>query len=176
MNLVLDTPQSDPILPRSSSASRPPGRAATTPSSAPPCRSSANCSPKPRMCAPASACSTWPPATATRRWRRRAASPTSRRPTTCRRFSTKAARARPKACRCSSRSPMPSGCPSTTQLRRRAVDVRRDVHARPQTCRARDAARLRKRRPDRHGELDARRLHRPVVQGDRHARAAARGD
>ena len=38
---------------------------------------------------------------------------------------------------------------------------------------ARDAARAARRRPHRHGELDARRLHRPAVQGDRRPRAAA---
>ena len=38
---------------------------------------------------------------------------------------------------------------------------------------ARDDARGAPRRPHRHGELDARRLHRPAVQGDRRPRAAA---
>ena len=38
---------------------------------------------------------------------------------------------------------------------------------------ARDAARAAPRRPHRHGELDARGLHRPAVQGHRRARAAA---
>ena len=54
-------------------ASRRPGRAATTPSSAPRCRSSASSSPKPATCAGTSASSTSPPATATRRSPRRAA-------------------------------------------------------------------------------------------------------
>ena len=66
-----------PTSPPSSSASRRPGPAATTPSSAPPCRSSARRSPRPPTCAPASACSTSPPATATPRSPRRAASPAS---------------------------------------------------------------------------------------------------
>ncbi len=39
--------------------------------------------------------------------------------------------------------------------------------------RPRDAARAAPRRPHRHGELDAGRLHRPAVQGDRRACAAA---
>ena len=37
----------------------------------------------------------------------------------------------------------------------------------------RDAARVAQRRPHRHSELDARRLHRPAVQDHRRARAAA---
>ena len=54
-----------PTSPPSSSASRPPGPAATSPSSAPPCRSSANAGRSRPTSAPASACSTSPPATAT---------------------------------------------------------------------------------------------------------------
>ena len=60
------------------------------------------------------------------------------------------------------------------QLRRRAVDLRRDVRARPRRSAASEMLRvLRPRRPHRPGELDAGGLHRPPVQGDRRARAAA---
>ncbi len=52
-----------------------------------------DCWPKRSTSAPASACSTSRPATATPRWPPRAASPTSPRPTTCRRCSSKAAAA-----------------------------------------------------------------------------------
>ena len=57
-----------PISPPSRHASRPPGPPATTRSSAPPCRSSARSCAKRSTCAPARACSTSPPATATPRW------------------------------------------------------------------------------------------------------------
>ena len=60
------------------------------------------------------------------------------------------------------------------QLRRRAVHLRRHVHARPPPRRQRDAARAAPGRPHRDGELDARRLHRPPVQGDRRPRQPAR--
>ena len=53
-------------------------------------------------------------------------------------------------------------------------DLRRDVRARSQPRGARDAACAQARRPYRPRELDARRLHRPPVQGDRRACAAAR--
>ena len=144
--------------------------------SAPRCRSSARRWPRPPTCAPASACSTSPPATATPRSPPRAASPRSPRPTTCRPCSTRAARA-----------PRAEGLPMQfqrrrrrgtalrrRQLRRRAVDLRRDVHARPRA--APRSEMLRVLRPGGRigaGELDAGRLHRPPVQGDRRARAAA---
>ena len=69
-------------------ASKSPGAPATTPSSAPPCRSSARRCARPSICARASASSTSPPATATQRSPRRGASPTSCRRTTSARCST----------------------------------------------------------------------------------------
>ena len=59
------------------------------------------------------------------------------------------------------------------QLRRRALDLRRDVHAGPGPRRRRDAARVQQRRQDRPRQLDAGRLHRPAVQDARQAPAAA---
>ena len=59
------------------------------------------------------------------------------------------------------------------QLRRRGLDLRRDVHARPGQGRGRTVARLQARRQDRPRQLDARRLHRPGVQDHRQAHAAA---
>ena len=84
------------------------------------------------------------------------------------------ARRRPRAWR----STLPGGrrrgpAVRRRQLRRRAVDLWRDVRAGPCAHGQRDAARGARRRAHRNGELDARRLHRPLVQGDRRARAAA---
>ena len=59
------------------------------------------------------------------------------------------------------------------QLRRRRLDLRRDVHARPGARRRRAGSRLQARRQDRPCQLDAGRLHRPAVQDNRQARAAA---
>ncbi len=152
--------------PRSSSASRPPGPAATTPSSAPPCRSSARRSPRPSTCAPASACSTSPPATATPRSPRRAASPTSRPPTTSRRCSTsgRAPRRGRRPGRAVPGRRRRGACPSTTDsfdvvLSTFGVMFAPDHAPR----RARDAARRAPGRHDRDGQLDAGRFHRPPV-------------
>ena len=60
------------------------------------------------------------------------------------------------------------------KLRRRAVDLRRDVRRRPGPRRGRAAAGLPSRRRHRAGQLDADRLHRPAVQDDRRAQPAAR--
>ena len=59
------------------------------------------------------------------------------------------------------------------QLRRRGLDLRRDVHARPGPRRGRAAPRLQARRQDRPRQLDAGGLHRPALQDHRQARAAA---
>ncbi len=61
------------------------------------------------------------------------------------------------------------------ELRRRALDLRGDVHRRPRPGRRRDAAGLPAGRHHRHGELDARGLHRPGVQDPRPPPAAAAG-
>ena len=94
-------------------------------------------------CRPAR-CSTSPPATATPRSPPRGAGARSPPPTTCRRCSSAAARApRPKAWRSSSARPTPRRCRSPTrQLRRGALDLRRDVHAGPGQGRRRAAARV----------------------------------
>ncbi len=100
MNLVIEPKAAAPDLAAIKQRQQATWAPATSPSSARRCRSSASRCAKPSTCAPANACSTSPPATATRRWPRRAASPKSRRPTTCRRCSRAAARApRPTACR-----------------------------------------------------------------------------
>ncbi len=59
------------------------------------------------------------------------------------------------------------------QFRRRAVDLRRDVHPGSHPAGARDAARRPFGRPHRPGQLDAGGFHRPAVQGDRRLPAAA---
>ena len=59
-------------------------------------------------------------------------------------------------------------------LRRRAVDLRRDVHARPRPRRRRAGPGLPARRPHRAGQLDPRGLRRPDVQDRRAPRPAAR--
>ena len=59
------------------------------------------------------------------------------------------------------------------QLRRRRLDLRGDVHARPGPRRRRAGSRLQARRQDRPRQLDAGGLHRPAVQDHRQARAAA---
>ena len=62
------------------------------------------------------------------------------------------------------------------QLRRRDVDLRRDVRPRSGEDRGRAAARGQTGRADRHGQLDRRRRRRQDVQNDRQARAAAARD
>ena len=57
-----------------------------------------------------------------------------------------------------SRKPTPRICRSPTLVRRRAVDLRRDVHAEPGAGGSRAGARVQARRPDRAGQLDAGRL------------------
>ena len=128
-------------------------------------------------CARASACSTWPPATATRRSPRRAA-----------------------ACDVTSTDYVPRAARARRAARRRRaacdVDLPRvaDAEALPfddasfdvvlstfgvmftpdqRSAAARDAARVPAGRPDRPGQLDARRLHRPALQDASAARAAA---
>ena len=59
------------------------------------------------------------------------------------------------------------------ELRRRDLDLRRDVRPRPGADRRRAAARGQTRRPDRDGQLDPRRRRRRDVHDDRQARAAA---
>ena len=59
------------------------------------------------------------------------------------------------------------------QLRRRGLDLRRDVRAGPGDGGGRDAAGLPPGRADRHGELDAGGLHRPALPHAGQARAAA---
>ena len=59
-------------------------------------------------------------------------------------------------------------------VRRRAVDVRRDVHARPRARGVGARARLPSRRPHRPRQLDTGRLHRTAVQDARPPAAAAR--
>ena len=72
-----------------------------------------------------------------------------------------------------SRSRMPKTLPYPTgELRRRPLDVRRHVRARPRAVGQRDAARVPARRPHRPRVVDAGRLPRPALQGHRHARAA----
>ena len=170
MNMQTATPAPcfpDPTSRPSSSGSRPPGPAATTPSSARRCRSSARRWPRPPTCAAASASSTSLPATATPRSRRRGASPTSPRPTTCPRCSTRA------AARAAGRRPGDDVPGRRRRGRCRSPTASFDVvlstfgamfapdHA---AHRRRDAARAAPGRPARHGQLDARRLHRPAVQ------------
>ena len=92
-----------------------------------------------------------------------------------------AARARPRARRRrAARHRVPRGrrrgaAVPERELRRRRLDLRRDVHARPGSRRGRDGPRLQARRQDRPRQLDARGLHRPGVQDHRQARPAAPG-
>ena len=58
------------------------------------------------------------------------------------------------------------------ELRRRAFDLRRDVHAESAAGGKRTRARLPPRRQDRPGQLDAGQLHRPGVQDHRQIRSA----
>ena len=129
-------------------------------------------------CAPASACSTSPPATAMRRWPPRAA---SRDVTSTDYVPALLDKGRERA--------RAEGLDGDVRGRRRREPAVRRAQASTSCCRpsarcsrpitsstAREMMRvLRPRRPHRHGELDARRLHRPAVQGHRHARAAAGG-
>ena len=62
-----------------------------------------------------------------------------------------------------------------SELRCRALDLRRHVHAEPGTGREGTASRLPPRRQDRPCQLDAGRLHRPAVQDHRQIRAAGAG-
>ena len=70
-----------------------------------------------------------------------------------------------------------SGCRGAAlrrrDVRRRALDLRRDVHARPGPAAAEIAARVQERRQDRPRQLDAGGLHRPAVQDARQIPAAA---
>ena len=97
------------------------------------------------------------------------------RPTTSRaaRQGPRAGRA-PKACPCTSSKPTPRSCrsptPRSTSCCRPSARCSRRITRAPR----RDAARAASRRPHRAGQLDAGRLHRPPVQGDRRPRAAAR--
>ena len=93
-----------------------------------------------------------------------------------RRCSSAAPSARaPSAWTSSSRSADAEALPfARRQLRRRAVHLRRDVRARPCALRRRDGARVPLGRAHRHGQLDARGLHRPAVQDARPPPAAAR--
>ena len=90
-----------------------------------------------------------------------------------------AARARPRARRGRAargrvrRGRRPGPALRGRQLRRRDVDLRRDVRPRPAEDRGRAAARGQAGRPDRDGQLDPRRRRRHDVQDDRQARAAA---
>ena len=61
---------------------------------------------------------------------------------------------------------------SGRELRRRAVDLRRDVRARSRQVRCRDAARVPARRPHRSGVLDAAGFPRRPLSNGRQARAA----
>ena len=61
------------------------------------------------------------------------------------------------------------------ELRCRAVDLRRHVHARSGAGGEGAAARLPSRRQDRPGQLDAGELHRPAVQDHRQVRSAGAG-
>ena len=158
-------------------ASSPPGRAATTPSSARPCRSSASSSPRPcdirwdeevldvaagngnATLAAArrggNVTSTDYVAALLDRGAERAAAEGLSRDVRSRRRRGAAVRRR--------------------RLRRRALDLRRHVRARI-TMRAarRAAARVPARRPDRARQLDADEPHRPDVQRPRHVRSAGR--
>src|SRR3954462_14428437 len=58
-------------------------------------------------------------------------------------------------------------------VRRRALDLRRDVHARSAEGRRRAGPRVQAGRPHRTGQLDAGRLRRPAVQAGRQVRSAA---
>ena len=81
---------------------------------------------------------------------------------------------RPRACRLDVREGDAEALPfAGCVVRRRAVDVRRDVHAEPGTGGARAAAGVPARRTHRPRELDARRLRRRDVQGRRPIRPAA---
>ena len=78
------------------------------------------------------------------RWPPRAAGATSRPPTTCRRCSSRAADApRASGWRSRSRRPTPKRCRSPTAVvRRRAVDLRRDVRAEPRAQAASELLRV----------------------------------
>ena len=116
---VLQTAPVQPDLTAVKTRQQAHGRRATTPSSAPRCRSSARTCARRSTCAPAARCSTSRPATATRPWRRRAAGATSPRPTTCGRCSNAGASAPPP--RGSSR--FPRGGRGESALRRQSFDV-----------------------------------------------------
>ena len=129
-----------------------------------------------RTCARVTACWTWRLAAATRRWPRRGALPRvtstdyvpalldrGRRRADGRRIRQRHVRGR--RCR--------GAAVSGRQLRHRALDIRRDVRARPRSApRAELIARVQARRPHRAGELDAVRLPRRAPPPRREARAA----
>ena len=88
--------------------------------------------------------------------------------------------------RAAASAPPPSACTTSTSARPTSRRCRSTTAASTPWCRPsaacsrptrsappRDAARVPARRQDRHGQLDARRLHRPAVQDHRQARAAA---
>ena len=155
-----------PTSPPSRRASRPPGHPATTPSSAPRCRSSARRSPKRcdlrggQRVLDVAAGNGNATLAAARRW---CAVTSTDYVAAC----STAARERAAAERLdidfqdADAEALPF---ADAQLRRRALDLRRDVRAQPRAQRRRDAARVPPGRPHRPGQLDARQLHRPAVQ------------
>ena len=175
MNTVIEHPPDAGLRRHQAAPAGHLGQRRLSPSSAPPCRSSARPWPRRPTSVPASACSTSPPATATPRWPPRAALPIVTSTDYVPALLDKG-RARAQA----------EGLPVQFQLADAealpfadaSFDVVLstfgvDVHARPSARAARDAARAAPGRPHRPGELDARRLHRPPVQGHRRPRAAA---
>ena len=132
-------------------------------------------SPKPATCAPTSACSTSPPATAMRRWPPRAAAAWSTSTdyvaALLERGAERAARRAPAGR--PSRWPTPRRCRSTTRASTPSLSTFGVMFAPDQAKAAAElAARVPPRRADRSGQLDAGGLHRPDVQDARPARAA----
>ena len=169
-------PRRYPTSARSKPASRALGPPATTPPWARRCRSSARRYARRLTCVRDKRSSTWRPATAMSRWRRRGAGARSSRRTTCPLCSNAAASARrPSGSRSSFARPMPKRClsptPVSTRWFPRSASCSQRTRTRPPpssyACASRAA---RSALP-----TDAGRLHRAAVQDHRQVHAAAGG-